>query len=417
VADIFISYAREDRETAASLAEALTLRKWTVFWDRNIQTGKPFDIVIEQQIDAAKCVIVLWSRHSVPSTWVRSEAREGARREILHPVLIDDVTMPLEFRHLQAANLTDWKAGAAHEECDRLFADIELVVTGVRPTPPPPDPGPKRRRVGRLILGSLTAAALVGVLARVRPLVLGITGVALAGALVAVLFVPGVRQEQALEPRAPVTTAEPRSDAPTTKPEPSVNRAPAEVTAQAPPSPRDQVTNRPARKPEAGDPAPAKTEAAPVARAPEPSRTEADQPREKGGDPPKPAEESAAPAAPVPKPVPPAVPVPVADEASLRAAVEDYADAITSGRRDEVKRVFPQASDKELREIDSLKDTFGDKYRMNIIVLTARINGTRGEVRSTVFHNGVDDTGKPFQTRRDETLRFDWNGTTWVRVR
>ena len=44
---IFISYAREDRETAERLARALAGHGWAVWWDRDIPAGQAFDRVIE----------------------------------------------------------------------------------------------------------------------------------------------------------------------------------------------------------------------------------------------------------------------------------------------------------------------------------------------------------------------------------
>jgi hypothetical protein len=41
MADIFISYAHEDRTTVQALAEALEER-WTVWWDQDLRTGDPF---------------------------------------------------------------------------------------------------------------------------------------------------------------------------------------------------------------------------------------------------------------------------------------------------------------------------------------------------------------------------------------
>jgi len=88
--DIFISYAREDRKLAKELAEALKAQGWKVWWDRVIPSGKTFDEVIEQAIDDAKCIVVLWSKISVKSSWVRTEAAEGAERGILVPIQIEE---------------------------------------------------------------------------------------------------------------------------------------------------------------------------------------------------------------------------------------------------------------------------------------------------------------------------------------
>ena len=58
MSDIFISYASEDREKARELAEALSRRGWSVWWDRKIPPGKSFDEVIEKALAESKCVIV-----------------------------------------------------------------------------------------------------------------------------------------------------------------------------------------------------------------------------------------------------------------------------------------------------------------------------------------------------------------------
>jgi hypothetical protein len=69
MSDIFISYASADRERARLLADALAQKGWSVWWDRTIPPGEEFDQVIEEALDAAKCVVVLWSKTSTASSW------------------------------------------------------------------------------------------------------------------------------------------------------------------------------------------------------------------------------------------------------------------------------------------------------------------------------------------------------------
>jgi TIR domain len=147
MSDIFISYASQDRARAKQLAEALGRHGWTIWWDRNIPFGKSFDQVIEEQITEARCLIVLWSVHSVASDWVKNEAREGKARGVLIPVLIEETRIPLEFRHVQTANLAGWEPAMLHAEFEKLLRELEQLLgrptqrqqDSVQPAPSPPN--------------------------------------------------------------------------------------------------------------------------------------------------------------------------------------------------------------------------------------------------------------------------------------
>jgi hypothetical protein len=144
--DIFISYASEDRERARTLALALEARGWSVWWDREIPLGRSYDEVIEQALADARCMLVLWSTAAVASEWVRSEASEGKRRNILVPVFIEDVDAPLAFRLLNGARLEHWETDQPHAEFERLSQRVgELLAVppgvGVSRAPATPAPG------------------------------------------------------------------------------------------------------------------------------------------------------------------------------------------------------------------------------------------------------------------------------------
>lgn len=166
MADVFLSYAREDRDRAELLAHALESRGCSVWWDRRIQAGHVFADVIEKQLEAARCVVVLWTEHSIASTWVQNEASEGDHRTILIPVRLDDVRIPLGFRHLQTADLLDWDGEETPELADFLSA-VESKI-GKPPAAAPaatlPPPRARKSRVGLIAAISVAAIALLGVL-------------------------------------------------------------------------------------------------------------------------------------------------------------------------------------------------------------------------------------------------------------
>lgn len=115
MSDIFISYSNKDKDFAKRLAAILENQGWSVFWDRKIPAGKTWRDVIGSALSDARCVVVLWSHHSVNSNWVLEEADKGLKRNALIPALIENVEPPLGFSNIQAADLStgDWGQDSA----------------------------------------------------------------------------------------------------------------------------------------------------------------------------------------------------------------------------------------------------------------------------------------------------------------
>lgn len=154
MADIFISYASQDRDRARKLASALEARGWSVWWDRNIIPGQTFDKTIEHELDTAKSVVVLWSKDSISSEWVRNEAARAVERGVLVPALIDSVKLPLEFRRKQAADLVGWHGDPSHE-------GFQWLCHGVAATANTSSlPRPKARWYRHWALGAIAATAV-----------------------------------------------------------------------------------------------------------------------------------------------------------------------------------------------------------------------------------------------------------------
>jgi formylglycine-generating enzyme required for sulfatase activity len=124
MADIFISYAREDRSFTELLASRLEERGWSVWWDRRIPAGKRFEKVIEEELHGADCVIAVWSRQGIASHYVREEAADGRDRDVLVPVFAEAVEAPFGFRSIHAADLRGWNGDPAHAGFLDLINDI-----------------------------------------------------------------------------------------------------------------------------------------------------------------------------------------------------------------------------------------------------------------------------------------------------
>ena len=154
MADIFLSYAREDEARAAVVARVLGELGWSVFWDRRIIAGTSWDEVVERELQACRCVVVLWSAASIASRWVKTEARFALQRSTLVPANLDRSEPPLEFRFLESAQLHTWQGATDDSEFSVLSEGIAQHVKPVRresnvePTATP-TAAPKRERAPR----------------------------------------------------------------------------------------------------------------------------------------------------------------------------------------------------------------------------------------------------------------------------
>jgi uncharacterized membrane protein YhaH (DUF805 family) len=139
MADIFISYAREDRARADQIARGLQSMGLEVFWDTEIPPGHTWADYIEAKLTQCRAVIVLWSQHSVSSQWVREEARMGREMKRLIPVLLDGTPSPFGFGEVQAADLSNWNGDANNPEWLRFSqAAFNRARDGAAAPAPPP---------------------------------------------------------------------------------------------------------------------------------------------------------------------------------------------------------------------------------------------------------------------------------------
>ena len=130
MAHIFVSYKKEDKARVGQIVEGLRAEGLDLWWDADIGPGQPWDETIKAQIDAARCIVAVWSSLSVTAPWVKEEAGHGKARGILVPARIHDVEPPFGFGLIQAADLRLWK-GDRDAPKWRAFVDhIRKVLRG-----------------------------------------------------------------------------------------------------------------------------------------------------------------------------------------------------------------------------------------------------------------------------------------------
>ena len=165
--DIFLSYNREDQAVARRFADAFKAQGFDVWWDATLSAGEAYDKVTEQALADAKAVVVLWSKKSVESRWVRAEATQADRNGTLVPVMIEPCKRPIMFELTHTAELAHWRGDPEDKAWLAFLSDVRKFVEkdGSRTAAQAPVTAPKasadRTLLRRpLVLGGIAFAAI-----------------------------------------------------------------------------------------------------------------------------------------------------------------------------------------------------------------------------------------------------------------
>jgi serine/threonine-protein kinase len=165
MADVFVSYKAEDRRRIKPLVDALQAEGYSVWWDEQIGGGAAWRQTIEDELNAAKCVIVIWSSRAVgpDGTFVQDEATRAQQRHVYVPVLIDKVHLPLGFGETQALPLTGWHGNRSDPRYEAVLAAVRRNVGGKRRSVTAALPKASVDRRTMIVGGSAAALAVAGV--------------------------------------------------------------------------------------------------------------------------------------------------------------------------------------------------------------------------------------------------------------
>ncbi len=173
MADVFVSYSRDDREIARQFATGLEREGFSVWWDQAIHAGEAFDRVTEKALEEARAVVVLWSRRSVESDWVRAEATQARATRRLVPVMIEPCKRPVMFELIHTADLTGWNGDATDPRWRTFIDDLRRTTGQARQDPALAQRGPVAAAASRKGGRSRVALGIVAALLAVAGLLLG----------------------------------------------------------------------------------------------------------------------------------------------------------------------------------------------------------------------------------------------------
>ncbi len=160
MADVFISYAREDEARVRALAGILEEQGLSVWWDQYLFAGDDYRREIDRALGEASAVLVCWSRHAADSAWVRAEAEDARTTGKLVGLAFDDTSVPKPFNTYHVERLTGWRGALRTPAIERLIEALRARNEGRAPSPVP-----VRRQWatgGAIVAGLVTLVSIVG---------------------------------------------------------------------------------------------------------------------------------------------------------------------------------------------------------------------------------------------------------------
>jgi hypothetical protein len=149
MADVVISYSRENAASARLLADTLAKDGYEVWRDESAAPSAAGADAIAEQIGRAGAVIVLWSESANASEWVRAEANVARGMKKLVQASADDQPPPIPFDPATVASVWTWLGEPDHPGWQQIRAGVvalcgapasEKTVLALAPAPSPAAP-------------------------------------------------------------------------------------------------------------------------------------------------------------------------------------------------------------------------------------------------------------------------------------
>lgn len=125
--DVYLAYAREDRESVRILSEMLQFEGWDVWLDPSEPAGET-SAAVDMKLASAGAIIAVWSGYSRHSDYVRSEAATGLYKNKLIQVALDTDGAPSPFDQAEAIDLRGWTGERDNSQWRRVTAAVRLYA-------------------------------------------------------------------------------------------------------------------------------------------------------------------------------------------------------------------------------------------------------------------------------------------------
>ena len=128
MSQVFISYARPDEPRSIDVADALRAAGYQVWRDDELPAHRAYAEVIDERLQSAKAVVVLWSAEAATSQWVRAEADAARIAGTLVQATLDGTIPPMPFNQIQCADLSNWSGGSEASGWRKLMGSVAILV-------------------------------------------------------------------------------------------------------------------------------------------------------------------------------------------------------------------------------------------------------------------------------------------------
>jgi formylglycine-generating enzyme required for sulfatase activity len=125
---VFISYSHADLKQVSLVAEKLEQLGIDVWMDRSLKDGDNIISTISEALSTPRWVLVFWSRSSIHSEYVHSEAEIGRRNGVLVPVHLDNVAVPPPpFTMIKGRYLLNWNGDASNLDFSAMLERVRAA--------------------------------------------------------------------------------------------------------------------------------------------------------------------------------------------------------------------------------------------------------------------------------------------------